>query len=333
MPYYKKTERLGAERVKIRTVITAAAGAAAGCVLAGVGFYHLALGRGGYARPLQKSRRFQKRQAGKKSCLCSPEDTAWLEEQARRWQLVSGEGLHLSAYYLPQTGSRRTVIICHGYGDSARRMSSVARRFYRQGFSLLLSDARGHGHSQGKEIGMGWPERLDLLGWIRKLLLHDPETEILLYGVSMGAATVMAAAGEPLPPQVKCVIEDSGYSSVERELASQIHRKLHLPAFPLLTVASGVCHRRQGFFFREADLCRQLEKCRLPVLMIHGTADRFVPFSMLSSLHAAAAGEKEQLVVEGAGHIGAMKRDGQHYWETVDGFWQRYMTKEISNEP
>ncbi|WP_143805201.1 alpha/beta hydrolase, partial [Oenococcus oeni] len=82
------------------------------------------------------------------------------------------------------------------------------------GFNVLLPDDRGHGQSMGEYISFGWLDRLDYLQWLKKIIKRvGPKSEILLFGVSMGASTVEMLSGEDLPSQVKCVIADCGYSS------------------------------------------------------------------------------------------------------------------------
>ena len=61
---------------------------------------------------------------------------------------------------------------------------------------------------------MGWLDREDILRWIDFILADDPQAEIVVHGISMGAATTMMTAGEDTPENVKVFIEDCGYTSV-----------------------------------------------------------------------------------------------------------------------
>ena len=168
---------------------------------------------------------------------------------------------------------------------------------------------------------MGWLERKDIVDWVGTLVEQDPEAEIVLFGVSMGGATVMMTAGEELPANVKCVIEDCGYSSVWDEFAGQLDELFGLPTFPVLDVASLVTQFRAGFGFKEASSVEQLKKTSLPVLFIHGEEDTFVPYSMLDLVYEACASpEKERLSVPGAGHGEASWEDPELYWSTVERF-------------
>ena len=168
---------------------------------------------------------------------------------------------------------------------------------------------------------MGWPERLDVVKWTRAIASRDPQARILIFGVSMGGATAMDVAGETLPKQVKCIIEDCGYTSVWDEFALQLKDVFGLPTFPLLDAANVACNIRAGYDFHTASSVDQLKKATLPMLFIHGDQDTFVPYSMLDQNYAACASKvKQKLTVHGAAHAKSAQTDPELYWNTVDMF-------------
>ena len=237
----------------------------------------------------------------------------------------SRDGLKLRARLMVQGGGERFVIACHGYHAHSASMAAFARGFHERGYSLLLPDARAHGESEGKWIGMGWPDRLDLLDWIDALNRRFGAPEIVLMGVSMGGATVMNAAGEALPENVKCAIEDCGFSSLRDELCWQLRQEYHLPALPFLRSAAPLCRLLAGYSpLQDGDSCAQLRRTALPMLFIHGGGDRFVPPEMMLRAFAAAAGPKEMLPVPGAAHAESIAADPDLYWARVDAFLKKY---------
>ncbi|WP_312880252.1 alpha/beta hydrolase [Paenibacillus phytorum] len=173
----------------------------------------------------------------------------------------------------------RTVILAHGYAGQAMQMGKLAQMYKDTlGFNVLIPDARGHGRSEGHYIGFGWPERKDYVQWIDKVIEHMGEqSKIVLHGVSMGGATVMMTSGEALPPNVKAIVEDCGYTTAKDQLAYQLKRMYRLPIFPLLHLTSLLTKLRAGYFFGEASALDQLQKSKTPMLFIHGDADLFVP--------------------------------------------------------
>lgn len=247
-------------------------------------------------------------------------------DNRKEWQQTSADGLKLSAIYLPATDSHKTAIVAHGYMGDAETMANYAKMFHDLGYNVLVPDARGHGKSEGDYIGFGWHERKDYVKWIDQVLETNGQSEeIVLYGISMGAATVMMTSGESLPTNVKAIIEDCGYSSVNEELAYQLNELFSLPPVPLIQVTSLMTKIRAGYFFGEADAIKQLEKNKLPMLFIHGDADTFVPYEMLDKVYQATKGPKEKYVVPGAEHAKAYSVDPENYQKTVSNFLEKYV--------
>lgn len=289
-------------------------------LLPGGFFYLFALRRKRKRRAPAK--RSQKPYSGPKTFRM---DRDWLRETAKQdVYLTSRDGLRLHAYLLPQGDYRNFVVICHGYRAHAASTAHYARHFYEAGASLLLIDARAHGESEGHSIGMGWPERLDVLDWIAELNRRYNHPGIALFGVSMGGATVLNAAGEALPENVRCIVSDCAYVSLKDEFLHQLRSFYHLPG-AFLYLSDPVCRLLALYSpLRDGDGCAQLERCKRPVLLIHGGADDFVPPEMLDRAWNAIPGPKERLIVPGAGHAESAIAAPQLYWETVDAFWKKY---------
>ena len=171
---------------------------------------------------------------------------------------------------------------------------------------------------------MGALESRDAADWARRIVSADPNARIVLHGVSMGAAAVMLAAGEKdLPANVSAVVEDSGYANIYDLFALELDKLLSLPAYPLLDAADLVCERRAGFSFRKAAPVEAVRRSRLPILFIHGTADRLVPFSMMQTLYEASPSpKKETLVIDKIGH-GALYQ-AKNYFPTVFRFTDKW---------
>lgn len=254
-------------------------------------------------------------------------DAAWFDENSEDRWLTNQDGLKLHGLYLPREDSHKYAVICHGYGSIPQYGGRFALKFYEMGYNVLAPAARAHERSEGRYAGMGWPERRDIVAWVDTIVEEDPQAEIVLFGVSMGGATVMMTAGEAdLAPNVKCVIEDCGYSSVWDEFAGQLDELFGLPTFPVLDAASLVTQVRAGYGFKEASAVEQLKKTSLPVLFIHGEDDTFVPYAMLDVVYdACASPDKERLSVPGAAHGEASWEDPELYWATIAAFLEKHM--------
>lgn len=267
------------------------------------------------------------------------EDKAWLLENAspEDWSIETGDApgagsggrlvLRASAFR-PAAASHDHVLLIHGYGSSAKAMMPYARAYVSRGFHAVVPDCRGHGRSDGRFITMGWLDRLDAVRWVGRILADDPSARIILHGVSMGAATVMLASGEPLPPAVRCLVEDCGYTSASEIMAHHLRRNHGLPAFPIMPAADWFCRRMAGFSFYSASPIQQLALCRIPILCIHGEADRFVPLAMLDRILAAAPEPKARFVVPGAGHGMSAFVLGDTYYNRVLDFATPFLQAE-----
>lgn len=253
----------------------------------------------------------------------------WVEKQAyETWHIASDDGLTLIGYYLTaKKATTKTVILAHGYSSQGKDMGSFAKFYYEKlGYNVLMPDDRGHGESEGAYIGFGWPDRLDYVLWIRKIVeVVGEHAQIVLHGISMGGATVMMVSGEDLPKQVKVIVEDCGYTSVSDQLAYQLKRMYKLPAFPILHVTSLLTRLKAGYRFSEASALKQLEKNKLPMFFIHGSADTFVPTEMARRLYDACRTDKDIYIAKGAGHGMSYGADTTTYEQKVADFIGRYM--------
>ncbi|UTR14928.1 alpha/beta hydrolase [Salipaludibacillus sp. LMS25] len=237
------------------------------------------------------------------------------------------KALALNGYMYENEGAgHKWAIVVHGYNGNASGMTRYIRHFYEKDYHVLAPDLRGHGESEGDYIGMGWHDRKDILQWIDNILERDPHAEIVLFGVSMGGATVMMTAGEQdLPDNVKVIVEDCGYSSVSDVFTYQLDDLFGLPAFPVINAANTVTNFRAGYDLFEASAVDQVSKSQTPILFIHGDKDTFVPYEMVDDVYEAASVDKEKLIIEGAGHGDAEKVDPVTYWNTIWGFVDQYI--------
>lgn len=253
------------------------------------------------------------------------ENEKWLSENAKDVQIFNKK-INLYGYEIkPKKDSKIWVIAVHGYTDSSYFMVNSAKMFLNYGYNVLMPDLRAHGKSDGKYIGMGWLDRLDLMLWIDYLIATYGNIKIILYGISMGAATVMMTSGEKLPSNVRMVIEDCGYTSVWEEFAGKLKTLFHMPTFPALYNANIITKIRAGYSLKKASAIKQIKKSKLPMLFIHGDQDKFVPFYMLDKLYEAANYKKEKLVIKNAGHAEAQWVEPEKYWHTVRKFIKKYI--------
>ena len=249
----------------------------------------------------------------------------WLKEFATEIEILSEDDLKLHGYKVinPMKRSNTWVILAHGYMGKSCEMVQYAKRFIDFGYNTLLVDLRAHGKSEGKYIGMGWKDRKDIIKWINELCEEEKDCQIILYGVSMGAATMLMTLGESPAQNVKMCIEDCGYTSVYRQFEMMLKVIKPYLAEYLMMCANIVAKFKMGYNFTEASSINQIKKSNIPILFIHGDRDKFVPYEMLDELYEEANLPKEKLVIKNAGHVESSKINPELYWKTIKQFINR----------
>ncbi len=234
------------------------------------------------------------------------------------------DGLTLRGWFLPaDTEAKRVVICIHGHKCNGPDEFSHMMPFYheRMGYHYLLPDLRGHGRSDGKYMTFGALDHKDMRLWLEWLIMRlGPQAEIILHGISMGAATAMLTGCDSPPPQLKLVVEDCGFSSCFAVIHNTFRDLFHFRFPALIHFTSLLSRVFAGFWFREADCLSRMQEMRLPILFIHGSADTYVPTQMGIDLHRACTAPKQLLLVEGAVHAYSYYDAPELYEQTVREF-------------
>jgi len=243
--------------------------------------------------------------------------------------IKSADGLTLKGWFLPaETQNKRFVICVHGYHCNGPDEFSHMVPFYHDelNYNYLLPDDRAHGRSEGKYIGFGALDHKDILLWIDYLIKRfGTGIEIILHGISMGAATVMLVNSANPPEQVKIVIEDCGFSSAYDEFIDNLKHKTKLNCAPIVIATSLICKIIAGYRIKEADCLGRLKQAKNPILFIHGGADTFVPTWMGIRLHEACPVPKDILIVEGAVHAYSYYDATEDYQNKVKEFISKHL--------
>lgn len=248
-----------------------------------------------------------------------------------KWTMESASGHYrLVADYIPAAKkTTKNVIILHGFMGKKERMGEYGAMFHQMGYNVLMPDARAHGQSQGKYIGYGWPERYDVRKWANKLIAENgANSQIVIFGVSMGGATAMMTSGIALPHQVKAFVEDCGYDSLEGELNYEAGNLYNIPRViraPLIGSLSLINRVRNGFYVHSASATAMLHKNHRPMLFIHGSDDHFVPTRMVYQNYSASRGPKQLWVVKGAKHAASYAKDPHQYPRRIAHFLNQYV--------
>ena len=260
-----------------------------------------------------------------KYCKLIRHSVDYLKERgAQEVSITSFDGLKLSGTWLETENAKGTIILAHGYRSCKLVEFSMVLDFYQSyGLNILLPDQRSHGKSEGRIITFGVKECQDVKKWIDWINVKQNSKPIILSGLSMGASTVLFLPDEDLPANVKGIIADCGFTSPWEIISCVFRNVTHLPAGPSLWVAELFARIFGGFSLRQKNTKEVLRNSKLPVLLVHGKDDGFVPCEMTQQGYDACTGEKEIFLVEGADHGLSFLKDSERYKEKVLAFLDR----------
>lgn len=217
-----------------------------------------------------------------------------------------------------------TALLLHGYTDCGISMMPVGRMYNRDlGMNILVPDLTNAGQTDFDHFEMGFAESAQAAAWAdaTKEIFGD-SVRIVVHGISMGAATTMMVAGRyPEKDAIKAYVEDCGYTSVDEQYTKELRERFGLPRWPLIPLASLLCHERYGWHFSEVSPLEVLKKVKKPMLFIHGTADTYVPTAMVHRLYEAKRlGKKKLWLAPNAKHARSYQSHPKEYTQQVRNF-------------
>lgn len=235
--------------------------------------------------------------------------------------ITSNDGLKLSGRYYHVRDGAPLDICFHGYrSHPLTDFSGGSELCFQLGHNLLLVDQRSHCKSEGKSICFGIAERWDVLSWVDYAIgRFGGDIQVLLYGVSMGGATVLMASGLPLPKCVKGIVADCPYASAE-EIILRVGEKMHYPSKLIRPFLHLGARLYGGFRLGETDAVKAVQNTPVPILIIHGEADGFVPCEMSEKVALANPKMVRRVTIPGADHGISYLVDTPRYSRTVKKF-------------
>ncbi len=300
----------------LATTVAAAASAAASAVFLGI-----ALDRKSSAAELCR-RQIAGSEAWQAFAAPLEEAAARLRRSGcSRIELEARDGVGLTGFFYEHPDARRVVVAMHGWRSSWDQDFGLIAPFLREtGCSILFAQQRGQGESGGQMMTFGLLERLDCADWVQ-WVRKQTDLPVYLAGISMGASTVLLASGECA---VQGIIADCGYTSPTEIWRHVARNNLHLRYGLCSPWVQLLCRRRYLQALSGLSTVQALEKNRAPVLLIHGSADTFVPVEMTYENYMACRGPRQLLIVPGAGHGMSFLLEPERYKQAILQFWQNY---------
>ena len=225
----------------------------------------------------------------------------------------------LCARYYFNSNDAPTAILVHGYkGNGIRDFSGGIQEVIKRGNNVLLIDHYAHNLSSGKTITFGVKEKYDVLKWIDYINKRNNNPDIYLYGISMGAATVLMVSGLDLPSNVKAIVADAPYNSVEQEIKFTMNKMGYIYGIlkPFVHLSALLF---AGFSLKKGEVKDYLKNNKLPILLIHGSSDDIVPVTNSRTIKEEFPYIK-YFEFEGAPHGLSYFVDYERYSKELDNF-------------
>ncbi len=237
-------------------------------------------------------------------------------------EIRSYDGAKLFGRYYPAADKNAPLLIgFHGFKSTALRDMAGGGKLARQlGMNLLLVDQRAHGKSDGKTICFGVKERFDCLSWAQYAAEKRPGRPIVLAGVSMGAATVLMASDLDLPQEVKGIMADCPYSdpsAIIKKVGRDSMGPASIALYPFILLGARLYG---GFSLTAAAPVKAVAHAKVPILLIHGEDDRFVPCDMSREIYDACVSPRTRVTIPDAAHAIAYILDPEKYGQAVRRF-------------
>ena len=252
--------------------------------------------------------------------------TSWLAYQPKvTHTLKNRSGLLLTGYHVPKVDSNFTMVIIHGYRSQALNMNRYAEVFYKElNCDLFLPDLRGHGKSEGDYVGWGWEDKEDIKEWMHYLAKQFPARKFVLFGESMGGATVNYLSCEDMP-NVKVLVEDCGFSDLYEEFNHQSKKIVHLPFAPFYKSFNKEVEENHHYDIKDANCINCVKYAKYPMMFVHGLSDEVVPCQMAYDLYNACPTDKQLFVVKGANHTECIKLNPEGYLASLKEFLNEHL--------
>ncbi|MGN0106170.1 MAG: alpha/beta hydrolase [Hominilimicola sp.] len=241
-------------------------------------------------------------------------------------EIMCHDGTTLVGHWFPCENAERIIIAMHGWRSSWYKDFGMLSDFWENNnCSILYVEQRGQNNSGGQYMSFGLIERYDCLDWVH-WVIERCGTEIPIYicGVSMGATTVMMASSLDMPENVHGIVADCGFTSVDAIWKHVSNNNLHLSYNVRRTIANNICKNKIHFGTEDYSTVDALKDTSIPVLLIHGTDDSFVPIQMTYENYKACNAPKKLFVVPGADHGMSYYVDKDGYEATVKEFWRQF---------
>lgn len=217
--------------------------------------------------------------------------------------VTSPDGLKLVGWFVP-SGNGAVIIMQHGYKSDREEMLNEAAMMHRHGYGILLTTVRAHDHSDGEMITFGMNEVNDMEAWYRYMLTRDDvdPDRIGILGNSYGGMLAIQYAS--VNENIKAVVANSAFSSLNDTVSTSVTYFTDLPAFPFAPLIVFWAEQETGFKLEDVDATKWIAQISpRPVFLMQGGADVVISAESGRRLYDAAGEPRELWFEPDLGHV------------------------------
>lgn len=248
-----------------------------------------------------------------------PGEDPLTQEKWEEFHFITQDQLQLKGHWM--SGDFTDImILVHGHKSNSTGILKYAPPLLKAGYGLVVYDTRSFGESQGRVCTGGFKEKEDLLQVIHRVKDRYPGATIGLWGESMGGATVLQCL--EYGPPVDYAVAICPYTELKQLFMHHLNKRglrsilLHWACFWALLRFEKLC----GCKADDISARKALKNNRIPLLLLHGSEDTYVPTKMSVDLHEHYPDQSTLVLVKGGSHADSFIQNPESFWQGAMDF-------------
>jgi uncharacterized protein len=240
----------------------------------------------------------------------------------KNFTTTTSDGVKLQGWYIPAETPKGTIVMLHGHGATRSGVVNEANAFHDLGYKVCMIDFRAHGASDGNVCTIGYRETADVKA-AYDYVLKTGEQNIILWGISLGAATITKTIEDYPDVQPKKVMLEMPFGSLSEAVEGRL-RIMHLPEQPLATLLTFWGGTEQGFWAFGLNPSTYARSIKMPALLQWGKNDTRVTETETKEIYTNISSANKHLVVyNNSGHESLLKSEPAKWLTTVTAFLEK----------
>ena len=239
-------------------------------------------------------------------------------------EIKSHDNLMLKGIYYKNESDKNITVICvHGYTSHAEREWAFPGLFYHSlGFNVLIPYQRAHGLSEGKYISFGALEHIDVMDWVKKINEINPESKIIIHGLSMGGGIILNTSNKEMK-NVKCLISDAPSTSIEMFFKNVSKEVFKSNADKIALHALNKYKKEFKVDAKDYNALDFVKESKYPILLSAGSNEHLE--KLFDDIKTINPINTEIIILPGCNHGNGMYKQTNLYQNKIKEFINRYL--------